>query len=193
MEGIVRNSIPRNLRYACSTLSANASPAAYQKQQTAGARRRRIADLPHETLRVHRWPSIPRSVRVGEDIQPMLARPLVSAHISVGACPGGRTGCAGCAGCAGAGAARWRGVGGISHQRELVEETLDRLGDRREPRLGPLLRRPHRRVRLPRHQFVFVFVVVVGGVVVVVVVVAVFPFAGVFSLLLKTKSCGQFF
>lgn len=192
MEGIVRNSIPRNLRYACSTLSANASPAAYQRQQIAGARRRRVADLPHETLRIHRWSSIPSSVRAGENIQPMLVWPPVSAHIGVGARAGGRTGGAGSAGAgAVAVAARWRGVGGISHQRELVEETFDRLGNRREPRLGSLLRRLHRRVRLRRHQFVVVVVVVA---VVAFVVFVVFPSpASSFLLLLKTKSCGQFF
>lgn len=140
-------------------------PIKRNRQQTAGARRRRIADLPHETLRVHRWPSIPSSVRAGEDIQPMLVWPLVSAHIGVGTCAGGRTGSAG--------AARRRGVGGIGHQRELVEEPFDRLGDRWEPRLGPLLRRLHRRVRLRRHQFVFVFdfVAVVFVVFLLVVVV----------------------
>lgn len=145
-------------------------PIKRNRQQTAGARRRRIADLPHETLRVHRWPSIPSSVRAGEDIQSVLARPLVSAYIGVGACAGGRTG--------GAGAARRRGVGGISHQRELVEETFDRLGDRREPRLGSLLRRLHRRVRLRRHQFVFVFLVVFVFVVVAVVAAVVFLVVG---------------
>lgn len=107
----------------------------------------------------------------------MLVWPPVSAHIGVGACAGGRTG--------GAGAARWRDVGGIGHQRELVEETLDRLGDRREPRLGSPFRRPHLRVRLRRHQFVVVVVVVV-----VVFVVVFFVF--VFSLLLKTKSVANF-